>query len=134
MGIMTREEFLKGILEDKVVDYNNPNCINCNDCCSLGSILTDSEYKKLKNYFTNNPKGRKIHAEGVELIISYYKKGMFYAMCPLSDPTTKKCKIYDRRPKICRDFHCKKELDKSDIKKERLYCNKTIIDIFFERD
>jgi hypothetical protein len=105
--------FIESHKNPTVIDYNNLTCKDCNDCCSLFAFITSEEYAKLHRFLRED--GKKIYKDGVQLFEEYLNKGTFYCMCLFSDPITKKCKIYDTRPSICRDFHCSSKLNKARI-------------------
>ena len=103
------EQVLEQILEDKVIDLNNPSCSNCNECCSILTMITEEEYKFYKSYFNKHKdilKAAKERRRKLEI-----KTKSISWMCPFST-NTKRCSIYNIRPKTCREFHCKKELNK----------------------
>ena len=52
--ILNGEQVLEQILEDKVIDLNNPSCNNCNECCSILTMISEEEYKFYKKYFKKN--------------------------------------------------------------------------------
>lgn len=120
-------EFVKSTLEDKVTDLENPNCINCSECCSLFTIITIDEFKNYKKLF--NGKYKNIYNQSVKRWkeISISKNALNFT-CPFITKN-KRCAIYSIRPKTCREFHCKaslNKLDKSLIEKEE---HKTINDL-----
>ena len=39
--ILNGEQVLEQILEDKVIDLNNPSCNNCNECCSILTMISE---------------------------------------------------------------------------------------------
>ena len=45
--ILNGKQVLEQILEDKVIDLNNPSCNNCNECCSILTMISEEEYKLL---------------------------------------------------------------------------------------
>lgn len=112
MVISNRKDYIKNLIENETIDYNNPNCINCNDCCALLTIITPEEYKFYKKYF--NGKGKKIFKDCVnnwkEIAERLNVENM---MCPFITKT-RRCAIYSIRPKTCREFHCKNSLNKFD--------------------
>ena len=129
----TFEEFLADNIEGKIIDYNNPKCINCNDCCSMGAVITKEEYKKIGKYITNDVNGIALHKKGLEIIKRYLKEGTLYYKCPFSGEYSKKCGIYNIRPKVCRDFHCSKDLNKQVDRPEYDPDGYTIMDLFISR-
>jgi Fe-S-cluster containining protein len=98
--------------EDQITSMNNPDCISCNECCSMGSMLTDEEYAKLKRFLKKDKRGRMIFDRGQALIRDHLKKGVIYWLCPFSK--NYRCTIYNTRPSICRTFHC----DEPEMSKE----------------
>lgn len=126
--IATKEEYLKDLLEDKVTDYKNPLCINCNECCCGTATISKEEYDRLEKYFSEDKEGQIIHQQGVDRILSHLEKGTIYLICPLSDEN-KKCTIYDKRPQICKEFHCG-NMQKFD--KNKFNSNLCIINLFME--
>ncbi|MGL4774522.1 MAG: YkgJ family cysteine cluster protein [Clostridium sp.] len=126
--ITSGTEFIERALEDKVTDLDNPRCNNCNECCSYATILTEEEFKALKKFISTTA-GKKIYQEAKR---KHKAKAIKYRsinfMCPFSSKT-RKCMIYNLRPKVCRDFHCKESLNK--LKKEhRIATGYVIGDLF----
>lgn len=120
------EGFIKS-LEEGVKDFNNPNCEDCNECCSLFTQISEEEYRSLKKYFTKNKVGKSKYETAVR---RYFKmsndlKGVVL-ICPFSD-SVKKCSIYSKRPQICREFHCSYAPDMNELKEGSKY---TLFDIF----
>ena len=130
---MTFEEFLKDNMEGEIIDYNNPKCIDCNDCCSMGAVVTEKEYKKIKKYISTDVNGIALYKKGMEIVKRHLDKGTIYYKCPFSGEYSKKCGIYKIRPQVCKDFHCKKELNKQIERPDYNPDNYTIMDLFFER-
>lgn len=128
-------DFIKNI-DKGVVDYNNPKCINCNDCCGILTLISENEYQELKKYFTKNKIGKEIYKVAVKRVLTEMReRDALYLQCPLNTGT-KKCVIYDRRPSVCRDFHCKAELNKvtEDVEKRKEVYGKRMIFQLFEKD
>lgn len=101
-------EFMASYSNGDIVDYKNPNCKDCNDCCSLFTLISEVEYKSLKKYFTKD----KIGISKYKMAVSKFytmadETAGVYLVCPFSD-RGKKCIIYNKRPEICRSFHCSK--------------------------
>ena len=98
-------EFLQHQINGKVVDLKNPNCNNCNECCSLLSMITPEEYQFYLKYFSTDKKGREIFKQGVTRWVEISRKlNSFNMMCPFISKT-KRCLIYQIRPKVCKEFH-----------------------------
>lgn len=131
-NLKTAKEFIESNFEGKITDLENPKCISCNECCSLATMITKNEYNKIKKYLTTDVNGIALYKKGKDLIKRYRKQGTIYFKCPLSLETSKRCGVYKIRPQICRDFHCKKELNK--VLDRPLYNEKgyTIADLFFD--
>ena len=107
-------EFLQHQINCKVVDLKNPNCNNCNECCSLLSMITPEEYQFYLKYFSTDKKGREIFKQGVTRWVEISRKlNSFNMMCPFISKT-KRCLIYQIRPKVCKEFHCSPSLNKLD--------------------
>ncbi|MGL5717287.1 MAG: YkgJ family cysteine cluster protein [Paraclostridium sp.] len=130
--IRTFDEYIESFKKNEIIDYDNPKCIKCNDCCTLGASLTIKEYKDLKKYFATDINGKILYANAKKLLIDHLEEGTLYMNCPFSSQETKRCKIYNRRPKVCKQFHCKSELNKLvDIKEDGAY-EYTLMHLFFD--
>ena len=57
--ISNAQDFLKNNIKGKVVDLKNPSCNNCNECCSLLTMITPEEYKFYLKYFTKDKKRKR---------------------------------------------------------------------------
>lgn len=99
----------QGDIEDMIRDFssgvydltNNGECTKCGSCCSNILPMTKSEIEVIRKY---------IREHGIKQC-----RTLIPTVTPLSDMTcpfldTKKdmdkCKIYQVRPKVCRDFIC----------------------------
>lgn len=125
-------EYMSEIQNPEVHNMKNPLCIKCNECCSLLARLTEEEYNGLVEYLSDG-EGKKIYQQCWNKLKRYRRKGTIYMMCPFTDDDTKKCRIYDIRPKVCREFHC----SHSKVIKGELEDNVkhyAIFDLFFARD
>ena len=122
-------EFLQHQINGKVIDLKNPNCNNCNECCSLLSMITPEEYNFYLKYFSTDKKGREIFKQGVTRWVEVGRRSnSFNMMCPFISKTNR-CLIYRIRPQTCKEFHCSpklNKLDKSVLEKSEHY---TIYDI-----
>ena len=90
-----------------ITDYTcNGKCSSCGQCCGDILHLSHREIKRIKEYVKKN----KIEAT---------PKSIFYIdnTCPFRDNENKKCKIYEVRPDICREFIC-------NLKNEDIYRNR----------
>ena len=104
------KEFLQHTSEGVITDMKNPNCINCIECCSIFSMITPKEYKTLRKYINNE--GKEIFAQGLNnWLESSYKHNSINLMCPFISKN-KRCLIYNKRPRVCREFHCSESLNK----------------------
>lgn len=129
------EQYFDHLKEDKITDFKNPMCINCNECCGMLTLITMEEYDFLTNYFETDPEGRKIFRRGINKIKKHYRRGTLYLMCPLSDDQ-KRCSIYEIRPSICRTFHCKSDChedNRKHVDEVMAKPHKSIFDLFMER-
>ena len=87
----------------------NHKCSGCGSCCTCMLPITKKELSVLKDYVkTHNIK---------PAYLSDYDPGTLHAFCPLLDPETKRCRVYEVRPFVCRNFKCDK--NKETIKRER---------------
>lgn len=120
-------EFLKNTLKDEVKDLENPHCVNCSECCSLLTMITDEEYKNYKKLF--NGKYRTIYQQSIKRWRDKAKKlNALNYTCPFIT-NNKRCAIYSIRPKVCKEFHCKPSLNKLDKKIMEETSHKTINDL-----
>lgn len=123
-------EFLKHAKDGEVIDYNNPDCKSCNDCCGSLTYLTLDEYAELQVYFAKNKIGKIIYKKAIDRVLKNTKElDALYLKCPLTNGIMK-CEIYKKRPSICRDFHCKAKLSKVTDENKDKYFGKTIFDLF----
>jgi Fe-S-cluster containining protein len=125
MALYPFENFGKN--EEKI-NYNNPDCKNCNECCTMMANITESEFNKIIAEIDSNKELRDFLVyQIIKNISNYLSKNILDWTCIFSD-YKKKCKIYDIAPSICKEYHCinDKNIDKSK------YLNKFIIiyDIF----
>ena len=127
--VSKRDEYLKNIVKDEVIDLKNPNCNNCSECCSLLTMITPKEFQFYLRYFTKDKKGREIFIQGVTRWTEVSRKfNSFNMTCPFISKTNR-CLIYRIRPQTCKEFHCSpklNKLDKSVLEKSEHY---TIYDI-----
>lgn len=105
-------DYLNGLKEqsekgEHAIDMNNPFCLNCNECCSMLTVLSPIEYEALLNYFQTE-EGKAILKIAKNKVKRHWRKSIIYMMCPFTDDETKKCMIYSKRPCICKKYHCNK--------------------------
>lgn len=131
--IASYEEFVSDTLADKITDYKNPSCTSCNECCSMGAMLTKKEFNEIRKYLKTTPNGKQLMKQAKNLLDYHKSQGNIYWVCPLSTKS-KRCGIYHIRPKVCREFHCSPSLargyNRDEIEKE---CEYMIFDLFQNR-
>ena len=134
MEIKSYNDFVLDSFKSEVIDMHNPLCSNCNECCSLNTLITDNEYHILKNYFETK-EGKVILNQSRNKVKRFLRKGTVYMMCPFTDDTTKRCRIYSIRPEICQKFRCDANSVKSvEILKQQILQqnNHKQLSVFFE--
>ena len=112
----------------EIIRYDNENCVNCNECCSIMACISDEEFQELNKFLTKNKFGKIIYKRAIDRICAKNKElGGLYFICPFSNGL-KQCDIYNKRPAVCRDFHCMTvEKGISNIDK---YGTRMILDLF----
>lgn len=106
-------ELVNDLLDNKTVDLKNPNCNNCNECCSALTIITTEEFEFYKKHFRS--KGKNLFKECMKKHIEKeVKNNAINLTCPFSSKT-KRCLIYNIRPRVCKEFHCSPTLNKLNI-------------------
>lgn len=91
-----------------ITDYTcNGKCSCCGQCCGDILHLSHKEIKRIRQYVKEN----KIEPTAKNIFVTYDNT------CPFRDNVNKKCKIYEVRPDICREFIC-------NLKKEDIYNNR----------
>lgn len=126
------KDFVNHVKENKVTDYNNINCENCNDCCGAFTFISQEEFDNLKNYFTKNKLGKITYERAISRVLDTTKRlDALCLKCPLSNGKLK-CDIYNKRPAICRDFHCYTSENKVTEENKNTYGNRYIFDLFKE--
>lgn len=84
----------------KVIDMTvDGKCSNCGACCTSFLPLTKHEYRRIVAYLKDNPD---ITEE------RHLENGSLHVLCPFRDEVNKRCKIYEVRPFVCRNFICNK--------------------------
>lgn len=123
------KEFIEHACRDTVTPLNNPECKDCNDCCSMGTLLTTDEFERLKKFLRKSKYGRYLYSYGVNLIIEHLRNNSIYWMCPFSH--NKRCMIYNKRPAICKNFHCDSNPETNrDFRNSYIGQNHFIVDLF----
>lgn len=93
-------------LNTTITAYNNPKCIDCNECCSMTTSITDKELIVILEYIKSNKKlFNKIKNKIMYFNYLYIQKETINFKCLFSDKD-KKCMIYEIRPFACMEFHC----------------------------
>lgn len=80
----------------------NGNCDNCTECCTVNLPLTKEEFNYLKKLITKekiNEYKLNINMGTIDLRCPFLK---FHNM----ENRKGECTIYDKRPYICRVYHC----------------------------
>lgn len=124
MAIKNFEGYLDSF-KGEVVDMKNPDCKNCNECCTITASVSKAELKAMKRYVSRHKDVKRLINKNVENMVSL-GVNMY---CPFSDKETKKCLVYPVRPEVCKEFHCAKE--KTDKFKRIVRSNKFIIGDLF---
>lgn len=89
-------------MEKGVFDFtDNGRCIQCGSCCSDLLPMTEKEIKVIKEYVRKNDIKESMH-------MCLLAEPHFDLTCPFLDTSKdkEKCKIYEVRPRVCRDFIC----------------------------
>ena len=108
--LISQEEYIKRVFKNESIDFKNPLCNNCNECCTITAMITPDEYKKLNKFLKT--KGKSIYKDAVSRHIKLAKKyNCRNFKCPFST-LNKKCAIYSMRPAVCRNYHCTPSLNK----------------------
>ena len=102
-GEFTLGMALKEMREGKFDFTRRGECVGCGTCCSNLLPLKAQEITRIRRYVGQHhikPRPREVvragsHGEDLR--------------CPFRDDAAKKCKIYEVRPEICRQFKCDKE-------------------------
>lgn len=77
----------------------NNKCSKCGNCCGIFIPMIDEEIENLKKYVKENNIQPEKRFDGNNLEIR----------CPFLDLEKKKCKVYEVRPFVCRDFICNRK-------------------------
>jgi len=125
------EGYLNNLAEDNITDYNNPKCIDCNDCCSITSTVTKKEIYEIKLFMKKHKKITKAVNSNIKKMNKIRQTSNDVDLsCPFSDRETKRCLIYKARPAVCREFHCYGPLRKNIDDVRGIPDRKIIGDIF----
>ena len=100
-------------MKPNITNYTrNGKCSGCGQCCGDILHLSKKEIHRIDRYL----KEHKVEATPRIVLVSYDNT------CPFRDNKSKKCKIYEARPDICRVFQCNKKPE--DVAKNRELTNK----------
>lgn len=121
-----------GLLEDILNDMENGvynfckdgKCIGCGKCCSNFLPLNTSEIKQIKSYVKKHNITEFKHLfPTINITIDM--------TCPFLDESKdcNKCKIYEVRPRICREFQCNKPPSQIKVDKARFWNSRSACDM-----
>jgi len=81
--------------------FERINCLDCANCCrSLGPRITDRDIERLSKFLKMKPSP----FTQAYLIMDEDGDYVFRSMpCPFLEPDNK-CRVYDQRPKACREY------------------------------
>lgn len=117
--------------ESGVKDFTEDGkCSGCGNCCANFLPISDVEIKRIKRY---------VMEHGITESVCRYPltKPLVDITCPFRDEVAKKCKIYQVRPAICRDFVCNKSPESLKRNKELYQGKYGVADmraVFFGRE
>lgn len=132
MDIRDFNGYKENLKKNETVDYNNKDCVSCNDCCGIFTLISKEEYQELHKYLTKNKLGKIVYERAIHRVLTVSKEqDVLYLVCPLSTGT-KKCELYKKRPRICRDFHCSASESKVTNENKRDYGDVPIFYLFKE--
>lgn len=84
----------------------NGSCSGCGECCTDLLPLSESELLRLRDYARAH--GLKEHRQA-----PFFDRGAVDLTCPFRNEHTRKCEVYEVRPKICREFICSKSKEQA---------------------
>lgn len=126
-------EYLKVLsnLEEKqeIHNFKNPNCTRCYECCGIAAPISEEEYKRLKK-FLKTSEGQEIYKKSLKIKKQKESDGSIFMYCPFINFTNGRCRIYQHRPQVCKDFHCSPELRKKGYDKSAYREGYTIGSLF----
>lgn len=96
-------------MEHGVYDFtDNGKCTGCGQCCSNVLPMTDIEIQRISKYI------KRYNIKECKHFVPT-KEPALDMSCPFLDTSKNKdkCKIYEVRPQICRDFICNPQKRKS---------------------
>lgn len=126
MELGSFKNFLKSY-ENGVYDFTvNGKCSQCGNCCSNILSVTEKELSIIRNYVNVNNIKPVDHTK-------ILNNCTFDMVCPFLDTAKEKekCRIYQVRPRICRDFTCSKDRI---IRKESVSYLKNCMDVFLREE
>lgn len=90
-----------------IIAYDNPNCENCNECCSMSASISKEELDRIINHIDLDKKLLNRLKNKVIDLNNYYKKNdIINFKCIFTSEKKKRCFIYELRPTACKEFHC----------------------------
>ena len=104
-SVLTKNQLATQIRENlKTKDWNG--CVGCADCCTMFSVTLGlkSEMEEFATVHFGQPTD-KIQVKN-------------HHVCSKLDPKTRKCTIYEDRPKICREFLCDASKTRANIQQQ----------------
>lgn len=88
----------------------NGKCSQCGSCCGSLLPVTDDEIRSIHRY---------IKKHGIKVCKNTFpvSKALIDLTCPFLDQNkkTEKCRIYEKRPYICKTFTCDKRITAYDM-------------------
>ena len=85
--------------KEKIKDCTkNGKCSNCGECCTACLPISKEEYLLIKDYIST-------HHITQENPVDMAQNNIYFD-CPFHDRVNKRCKIYEVRPEVCRNFLC----------------------------
>ena len=123
---------IHGLIENHIRgdrDLDNPKCEECNECCGINTSITKKEKVRITKFLTRE-ENEHITIKVNEKVAAAFEGNNLDLTCPMTDPETKRCRIYNIRPETCKGYHCKKTLKSSTVDKHIKKCTHTIGDIF----
>jgi len=122
--------FIKGVIDDmEKGTYNfcvNGKCSECGECCSSLLPLSQREIDDIKRYV------KKKHIKPCNHCAGNSHIQVMDLVCPFCDTSKEnhKCRIYDVRPMICREFKCDMPPSKARMNKEQFGENRMLINLW----
>ena len=105
--LSAQREWLDGVVDDAVLSLESQNLqlacngIGCNGCCRGAIPMTDLEWGEMLPLISKDAFARAFAMKD-ELLDPDRER---LAQCPLIDPDTGGCSVYEERPMTCRAYH-----------------------------